>query len=391
MPEEMEVLDNFTAVTPLYAFSSDSDALSIGNMFRLAKYDPDSLPRLPADDILFRHLHLYAPDYLLWQRAPVEWADLWQRMASAAQGTAEERHSTVAELYFFPATNCFRSLRLFKPGRLVAGETFVIFRDPTVEESTCVTVASYRCSEMVIDYGLRPVQRGSYALLSSDIPFFNMFTKALLPVLESLRNPKHFIEPPPLEVALQLYSLDEFNEQVTVLNALTALEALLTNESNAELSYRLSLRIANLLESDDASRMRTFRVMKEFYDLRSKIIHGSASRLSSCVERDRRRLNQRLYGSLYRPGNGVGTGRCACTAQAASGTPRMAAGMAISSATSRSCAQRWTCSTSRSTTSGWAGSVGRSTRGCARRGRRLVADHSRRSARWRKLTGCGGR
>jgi hypothetical protein len=65
-----------------------------------------------------------------------------------------------------------------------------------------------------------------------------------------------------------------------VLNALTALEALVTNEGNAELSYRLSLRVANLLESDDASRLHRFKEMKEFYDLRSKIIHGSASKLS---------------------------------------------------------------------------------------------------------------
>jgi uncharacterized protein YecA (UPF0149 family) len=67
---------------------------------------------------------------------------------------------------------------------------------------------------------------------------------------------------------------------MAVLNALTALEALLTNESNAELSYRLSLRVANLLESDDASRLNRFTEMKEFYDLRSKIIHGSASKFS---------------------------------------------------------------------------------------------------------------
>jgi len=38
-----------------------------------------------------------------------------------------------------------------------------------------------------------------------------------------------------------------------VLNGLTALEALLTNDSNTELSYRLSLRVANLLGSEDAA------------------------------------------------------------------------------------------------------------------------------------------
>ena len=38
-----------------------------------------------------------------------------------------------------------------------------------------------------------------------------------------------------------------------MLNGLTALEALLTNDSNTELSYRLSLRVANLLGSEDAA------------------------------------------------------------------------------------------------------------------------------------------
>jgi hypothetical protein len=119
-----------------------------------------------------------------------------------------------------------------------------------------------------------------YTLLSSEVPFFNLFSKALLPQLESLQKPEFFNAPPPLEIALLLYNEDERTERMAVLNALTALEALLTNESNAELSYRLSLRVANLLESDDASRLNRFTEMKEFYDLRSKIIHGSASKLS---------------------------------------------------------------------------------------------------------------
>jgi len=36
--------DPFVAVTPLYAFSSHSDELVIGKLFRLVKYQRDSLP-----------------------------------------------------------------------------------------------------------------------------------------------------------------------------------------------------------------------------------------------------------------------------------------------------------------------------------------------------------
>jgi hypothetical protein len=197
-----------------------------------------------------------------------------------AFGSIEAHYATEAVLYFFPATNFLRSLRLFKPGRLVAGDTFLLGRHAAVGEGAWGTMTTQRASHMIIDYGVLPFQKGSYTLSSSDIPFFNVFTKALLPVLQSLQTPKHLVEPSSLEVALTLYGRDEFDEHVTVLNCLTALEALLTNETNAELSYRLSLRVANLLDSDDASRMKTFKDMKEFYDLRSKIIHGSEFKLS---------------------------------------------------------------------------------------------------------------
>lgn len=59
------------------------------------------------------------------------------------------------------------------------------------------------------------------------------------------------------------------------MNALTALEALLLNESKTELTYRLSMRVAHLLGTDAISRRDLFRDMKGFYDLRSAIVHGN--------------------------------------------------------------------------------------------------------------------
>ena len=201
----------------------------------------------------------------------------------AAEGGIFRLHATLSLLFNNPATNLFRLLRLFKPGRLAAGDTFVLSCE-TLDNGVWETAFGKRCSEMTIDYGLLAAQNGVYTLTSSEIPFFNVFSKALLPQLESLQNPAYLSAPPPLEVALLLYNQDEPQESVAVLNALTALEALLTTDSNAELSYRLSLRVANLLESDDASRLSTFKEMKEFYDLRSKIIHGSASKLNSKLQ-----------------------------------------------------------------------------------------------------------
>lgn len=284
--------DPYVAVTPLYAFSSDSEELAIGEMFKLVKYQRNSLPALAAGDTLLKHLALHEPDYLLWQRAPVGREDLRGIMrptAFAEEGGATKLEATLSVLFHFPATNFFRVARLFKPGSLTAGDTFVISHEGHSEEGMWETAFGKRCSEMVIDYGLLGAQTGSYKLFSSEIPFFNVFSNALLPQLESLQKPEHVIAPPPLEIALLLYNQDARQEGVAVVNALTALEALLTNENNAELSYRLSLRVANLLESDDASRLSRFTEMKEFYDLRSRIIHGSASKLSL-------KLHNRLQG-----------------------------------------------------------------------------------------------
>jgi hypothetical protein len=278
--------DPYIALTPLYGFSTDSDELTIGERFRLIKYRPNSLP-LPADDIFLKHLGLYEPDYLLWQRAPMGGADLRTVMNPAAfsgeRGVAKLT-ATLSVLFHFPATNFFRLLRLFKPGRVTAGDTFVISCETGPEEGIWETTVGKRCSETAIDYTWLGALNGLYTLLSSEVPFFNLFSKALLPQLESLQEAGYLNPPPPLEIALLLYNEDDRMERMAVLYGLTALEAMLTNESNAELSYRLSLRVANLLESDDASRLKRFTEMKEFYDLRSKIVHGSASKLSSKLQ-----------------------------------------------------------------------------------------------------------
>jgi hypothetical protein len=277
--------DRLVAVTPLYGFSSDSDELVVGKLFRLVKYQRGSFLAIPADDSLAKHFGLHEPDYLLWQRIPVERIDLLKVFTSPTttkqEGNLEKIAAALTGVFFSPATNFFRLLRLFKPGRLVAGDTFVVLNKAALSSKTVwATAVSKRCSEVSIDYALLGTESGSYTLLSSEVPFLNLFSKALIPQLESLQKAEYLSAPPPLGIALLLYNQDERDVRLAVLNALTALEAVLTNESNAELSYRLSLRVANLLESDDTSRLNRFAEIKEFYDLRSKIIHGSASKLS---------------------------------------------------------------------------------------------------------------
>jgi len=272
-------LDKLSALTPLYGFSSDSEELVIGE-FRLAKYRRASLPPVAAGDGLVKHFELHEPDYLLWQRTPAR-PDLLVTLAKALvladkEGGLEGIAAAIDPVFFSPAANFFSLLRLFKPGRVVAGDTFV---SPFLA-GVWSTAVSRRCSGVGIDYALLGTESGSYTLLSSDIPFFDFFCSALLPQLQLLQQAAHLGTPSPLGIALLLYNEDAGDPRVAVLNSLTALEALLTHESNAEIGYRLSLRVANLLKSDDASRLSLFKEIKEFYDLRSKIVHGSASKLS---------------------------------------------------------------------------------------------------------------
>ena len=59
-----------------------------------------------------------------------------------------------------------------------------------------------------------------------------------------------------------------------LLDAITALEAVLGTE--AELSFRLAFRVSGLLAATDDERARLLKLMKGFYDTRSRVVHGGA-------------------------------------------------------------------------------------------------------------------
>lgn len=121
---------------------------------------------------------------------------------------------------------------------------------------------------MVVDYGILGMQTTSYSLEAEEIPFFCAFTHGIFHLMDSLA------QYPALSQALSLYSADN-GEYLNAVGSITALEALLTKKEETEgLTYRLALRIANLLGSDANSRKNIFKQVKDFYGLRSKIVHG---------------------------------------------------------------------------------------------------------------------
>ena len=273
----------FVAVTPLYHFVSDSDDLRIGDNFRILKYKGDlSLP-LSMRDVLLTHFQLCAPDFLLWQRAPAgEATNREQSTPDAPEGDLLTKAAiTFQVLFLTPAVNLFRLLRLFKAGRLFAGDTFVVSTQNTSGDVGWETVWGQRCSRMTIDYTNLSLQEYGYRFSSKDVAFFKVFSEQLMPVLVRFSNPDNLVgsESTQLEMALRLFSRDEGEPEVDVLNILTAFEALLTNDGNTELAYRLSLRAANLLGNDAEERKKIFQDMKDFYGLRSRLVHGSGFKL----------------------------------------------------------------------------------------------------------------
>ena len=72
-------------------------------------------------------------------------------------------------------------------------------------------------------------------------------------------------------------------QDLQLLDCVTALEALLG--TGTEISFKLAFRVAALLAESDPERAEMLKLMKDFYDTRSALVHGS-----QLSEKHRRRL-----------------------------------------------------------------------------------------------------
>jgi hypothetical protein len=271
---------DYVAITPLYDFKSDSQELQLNPVFRLQKHDPKLLP-LAANDPLSKSLSFLEPDYLLFQKVVNDSFDL-EQLVDESEHSAEgiSLHNIVAllnvgfsELFFLPCIHLFRLLRLFKPGTLRGGDTFVVLCGSDTDRNW-ETLGSHRCSRTPIEHGSEVFRSESaYSLNVDDVPSFAVLHDQLYPVMTSLRS--NLWSPPSwVDLALDLYAREQSDTE-DVVNLLTALEAVLLTDSTTELTYRLSIRIAHLIGKDTASRKKLFKEMREFYDIRSKVVHGS--------------------------------------------------------------------------------------------------------------------
>jgi hypothetical protein len=84
----------------------------------------------------------------------------------------------------------------------------------------------------------------------------------------------------PIQIALNafssLYAREHYRADDRLVNAITALEALL--RIDVEVAFRSAFRVAGILASSDDERVEIFDRMHSYYDTRSKIVHGSQLR-----------------------------------------------------------------------------------------------------------------
>lgn len=81
--------------------------------------------------------------------------------------------------------------------------------------------------------------------------------------------------------------------EMAYVNLITALEAISVN-TNTELSYRVSLNTSLLYSNDKEVRENTFKLIKDAYDIRSKLVHGAPEDALKKVKQ----YNYKLYFEL---------------------------------------------------------------------------------------------
>jgi hypothetical protein len=94
--------------------------------------------------------------------------------------------------------------------------------------------------------------------------------------LKQLEEKGFKASPGNLSVALRAFSSTydgwPTDQDAQLLDCVTALEALLGAEN--EIAFKLSFRIASILANTDEERSNLLKLLKDFYDTRSRVIHG---------------------------------------------------------------------------------------------------------------------
>ncbi len=281
-PEELnQLLDSvevpLLSITPLYCLVTDADEVALTDKITITRFSEEQMKFLGEDDRFARHLRLYTPQCLLWERSSVSLRE-FKQMAEETVALAAERgidqgddlvrgrdgrtsalHSKVNQLILF-----LRALQLYRRGRLVVGDSLFYFSEPLPDRVIA------RCTDMTVDYQVVEQYRPSYEFNSSDIRDFLIFYVRFLEVSLTI------VEYPEIELAVARYC-KETAQHGDVVDLMISLESLLVPEEEG-IAFKLSQRVANLLGTDAKYRKELFEKVRDFYGLRSKTVHGARVR-----------------------------------------------------------------------------------------------------------------
>lgn len=88
---------------------------------------------------------------------------------------------------------------------------------------------------------------------------------------------EYYLNRPSVDFALRRYvsSRKTLNVDDRLVNLVVALEALLEPDNESGVSFRIALKAAHLIGQTIEERQHLYRTVKDSYDVRSKIVHGS--------------------------------------------------------------------------------------------------------------------
>ena len=140
-------------------------------------------------------------------------------------------------------------------------------------------------------------------------PMISATYSAMYDGLKHLEAEEFKASPGNLSVALRAFS-STYDRWPTLpdsqlLDCVTALEGLLGAEN--EIAFKLSFRIASILAGTNEERGNLLKILKDFYDTRSKVIHGATLRAKhqALLQRvdELRNIVKRLLVAFIRLGN----------------------------------------------------------------------------------------
>jgi len=268
----------FVSVTPLYCLVTDADEINLSNGVSITRFSEEQLEFLSEYENFTGHLRLHRPQCLLWERRSIPWKN-FIALATELSAVSADRifelnqddlvrsqvGTTPAMFYAMHSlVRLIRALQLYKRGRLVVGDSFFYFPSP-VPAGFMV-----RCTDMTVDYHAMQQYAPLYELNSSELHNFLIF---LIQFYEASRT---IDDNPEIVLAIGRYC-KETAQHGDVVDLMIALESLLVPEEEG-IAFKLSQRVANLLGPDAMSRKYLFQKIREFYGLRSKVVHGAKAR-----------------------------------------------------------------------------------------------------------------